>query len=274
MMNEEIINWSGHKIHVTDSGEGEPLLLVNGLGGNTDMWEPLLGALQSRRTISFDAPGTGMSSTPTYPVPINALAELASAVLDARGIAKADVLGYSYGGAIAQQMAFQRPEHVRRLVLAATNCGLGSIPGSSRALNVLATPFRYYSPTYFERIAEAAYGGVTGRNPAARVQMMSVRRKHPPSSLGYALQIMGGAGWSSRSFLEQIPHETLVICGDDDPLIPIQNAEMLARHIPRAQLDIVPDAGHLFLWDDAHNVGPRICRFVNDAQASEQTPLH
>jgi poly(3-hydroxyoctanoate) depolymerase len=68
--------------------------------------------------------------------------------------------------------------------------------------------------------------------------------------------------WSSWPFLQDIPHETLVISGDDDPLIPVANAEMLAKRIPNARLEIVEDAGHLFLWDDARNAAERIQRFV------------
>ena len=84
--------------------------------------------------------------------------------------------------------------------------------------------------------------------------MIAARRSHPPSSAGYTMQLLGILGWSSRGFLQHIPHETLVICGDDDPLVPVANGEMLARLIPRAQLEVVERGGHLLLWDDAKNV--------------------
>lgn len=260
--------WRGHRIHLEEDGEGEPLLLINGLGGNTDMWKPLATHLESRRILSFDAPGTGRSSTPHFPLSIAALASLAAAVLDDRGVRRADVLGYSYGGAIAQQLAYSSPRRIRKLVLAATTCGIGAIVGSIRAMNVLATPFRYYSPTYFGRIAKAAYGGRTGRNAEIRRNMMSARRKLPPSSYGYAMQLLGGSSWTSWHYLEQIEHETLVISGDDDPLIPVANAKMLARRIPRARLEIVERAGHLFLWDDAENLAARIESFLSRGPAA------
>ena len=85
----------------------------------------------------------------------------------------------------------------------------------------------------------------------------------PPSSYGYAMQLLGAAGWTSLPFLDRIRHETLVINGDDDPLVPVANAQMLAQRIPRAKLEIVEQAGHLFLCDDAANLAPRIGRFVN-----------
>ncbi len=247
---------------MTEAGAGEALLLVPGLGCNADMWAPFMEQFPGRRSISFDAPGTGRSSTPLYPVSVAALADLAAAVLDDRNIGAADVIGFSYGGAVAQQLALDHPERIRRLVLAATTCGLGAIPGSLEAMAVLATPLRFYSPTYFERVAPTVYGGVTARDAAKRRLGMAARSRCPPSSYGYAMQLLGGAVWSSWPYLADIPHETLVISGDDDPLVPVANARFLAQRIPRAQLQIVERGGHLFLWDDAENLGARISRFV------------
>ncbi|MDX1563332.1 MAG: alpha/beta hydrolase [Gammaproteobacteria bacterium] len=267
-MSEQYLNWNGLRIFVTDQGEGEPLLLINGLGGNSGMLQPLTKHIDNRRLITFDAPGSGRSSTPPGPIAIAALAELATAVLDLCGVEAADVLGYSYGGAIAQQTAFEHGSRVNRLVLAATNCGVGAVPGSFRAMQVLSTPFRYYSPTYFNRIARMTYGGRTGRNQAVRKQMLAVRRPAPPTSYGYAMQILGGATWSSLQFLDQIKQQTLVITGDDDPLIPVANARLLARRIPNAALDIVEGAGHLFLWDDAEKLSRRIFGFFDQRPAA------
>ena len=264
---DEFLHWRGHRVHVQNHGTGKPLLLINGLGGNTDMWAPLIEHLGHREVSSFDAPGAGRSSTPPLPVQIPELAELACAVLDEHRIESADVLGYSYGGAVAQQLAHDFPDRVDRLILAATNCGLGAFPGSMRAMNVLATPFRYYSPTYFERIAKPAYGGRTGRNAEVRQKMMATRRKFPPSSYGYSMQLLGGSAWSSWSLLEDIPHNTLVISGDDDPLIPIPNAQLLADRIPNATLELVERAGHLFLWDDSEHLGGRLRSFLDDGPA-------
>jgi poly(3-hydroxyalkanoate) depolymerase len=269
LMLDEYLHWRGHRIHVQNHGNGKPLLLINGLGGSTDMWASIVDNLGHHRALTFDAPGAGRSSMPAYPVTIRALADLAGAVLDQNEIESADVLGYSYGGAVAQQFAFDYPGRVRRLVLAATSCGVGAQPGSPRAMNVLATPFRFYSRTYFERIAAPAYGGRTGRNAAVREKMMQTRRAYPPSTYGYSMQIVGGANWTSRHFLHAIPHETLVICGDDDPLMPVANARMLAERIPNARLEIIARAGHLFLWDDAETAGPIISRFLEEGRGTD-----
>ena len=263
-MERELLSWRGHRVYVKVTGEGHPpLLLITGLGGSTDMWTPFAQQFQHRCVIRFDVPGMGLSSAPYAPISVAGVAELAVAVLDSLGVECADVLGYSYGGAVAQQLAFNYPERVCRLVLAATNCGLGAVPGSYGAMTSLATPLRYYSETYFDRTAASLYGGMTGRDLSMRHRMMAERHRHPPSAYGYSMQLLGTVGWSSLPFLARIPHDTLVISGDDDPLIPVVNAETLARRIPRARLEIVKRSGHLFLWDEAKRLAVRITRFLD-----------
>jgi poly(3-hydroxyalkanoate) depolymerase len=256
------MRWQGHLICVSEHGAGEPLLLVPGLGCSADTWAPFSEYFKHRRIVSFDAPGTGRSSTPIFPVSVPALAALAVAVLDRCGVARTDVIGFSYGGAVAQQLAYDYPQRVTRLVLAATTCGWGSIPGSFDAMAIMATPLRFYSASYFERIAPEVYGGVTGRDRAKRETAVGERHRAPPTSYGYAMQLLGGFGWSSYAFLPKIAHPTLVVVGDDDPLVPVANGQMLARRIPRAELAVIERAGHLLLWDEPERVAPRIGAFV------------
>ena len=261
-MERSFIYWRGHRVSVSDTGSGRPLFLVPGIGCSADMWEPFMKYFPNRRLVSFDAPGAGRSSTPLFPISLASLATLATAALDSRDVELCDVIGFSYGGAIAQQLAHDHPERVDRLVLAATNCGWGSYWGSPQALAVMATPFRFYSSTYFERVAADVYGGATGRDPDKRKSASNARRRLPPTSYGYAMQLLGGMSWSSWKFLPDIPHETLVVCGDDDPLVPVASAKMLADRIPRATLTVVERAGHLLLWDEPERIAPQIGQFV------------
>lgn len=266
-------------MHVIDSGgDGVPLLLITGLGGNTEMWSPFRSRLGTRRVIGFDAPGTGRSTTPMQPVTVESMADLVVAVLDHRGIGSADVIGFSYGGFVAQQLAYAHPARIRKLVLAGTTCGLGGVLGSMGAMVALSTPLRFYSPSYFDRTAAAAYGGETGRNAGERRRMMAPRQRHPPSAYGYAMQVMACTGWSSLPWLARIPHQTLVINGDDDPLVPVANSRMLASRIPNATLEIVPGAGHLLLWDQPGDLAGRIGAFFNPVPARSlrrrSLPMH
>jgi len=274
-MEPDFVAWRGHRVHVKVTGQGHPpLLLITGLGGSTDMWTPFAQQFQHRCVIRFDVPGMGLSSAPSAPISVASVADLAVAVLDDLGVACADVVGYSYGGAVAQQLAFTYPERVCRLVLAATNCGLGAVPGSYAAMVSLSTPLRYYSETYFDRNAASLYGGMTGRDLSMRERMKAERQLHPPSAYGYSMQLLGTIGWSSLPFLSRIPHDTLVISGDDDPLIPVVNAETLARRIPHARLEIVKRSGHLFLCDEAKRLSVRVARFLDAlAGASLADPI-
>jgi poly(3-hydroxyalkanoate) depolymerase len=262
-MDRDFVSWRGHRVYVRVTGQGDPLLLITGLGGNTDMWTPFAQQFPNRRVIRFDVPGMGLSSQPLTVLPVPAIAALAAAILDDLEVEFADVIGFSYGGAVAQQLAFSYPDRVRRLVLAATSCGLGAVPGSLGAMASLVTPMRYYSSAYFDRTAALSYGGMTGRDLSVRRRMMAERHRHPPSIYGYSMQLLGTLGWSSLPFLSRIPHDTLVLCGDDDPLIPLVNAETLARRIPRAHLEVCPRSGHLFLWDEAKRMAGRVARFLD-----------
>jgi poly(3-hydroxyalkanoate) depolymerase len=233
-----------------------------GLGGNIEMWEPLVGELRDFRTIAFDAPGTGESEIPHWPLRMRGLARLAAELLDALDIRKADVLGVSYGGAVAQELAHRYPERVRRLILAATMCGLGGVPGKPSALALLSTPYRYYSRTYFKAIAGRLYGGEIARRPDLLERQAYSRLGHAPSLRGYLWQLAAIAGWSSLPYLHRIRQPALVLTGDDDPIIRVVNGRILAGLLPNARLHVIPGGGHLFLVDQASESSALIREFL------------
>jgi pimeloyl-ACP methyl ester carboxylesterase len=160
----ELVKVGRSQLRVAVSGTGRPLLLLNGVGGNLEMWDPLVPALNAE-TIAYDAPGTGHSGTPWVPLPIPALARQAVRLLDTLGFTEVDVLGISLGGVIAQQVAIRYPERVRRLVLASTTWGMPAFPGRIGAWRTLLSPARYYLPGHYERRAAQFLGGRTGRDP-------------------------------------------------------------------------------------------------------------
>jgi poly(3-hydroxyoctanoate) depolymerase len=223
-----------HLIRVSVRGEGRPLLLIMGLGGNIEMWDPLERALNRHhiQTIAYDASGTGDSPPRLVPRRMPGLARQAAHLLDALGHPRVDVLGVSFGGAVAQELALMNPHRVRRLVLASTMCGLGGLPGHPLALAILATPLRYYSPAFMRLTARTLYGpGVTTEGSLFREQI-DVRRARPPTLWGYLAQLIATAGWTSLPWLHRIHSPTLVMSGDSDPIIPPINARILAARIP------------------------------------------
>src|SRR5436190_1418605 len=158
-VHEGLVRLDGLSIHVRDVGEGPPVLLLNGVAADTGMWARLEAALPGFRLISFDAPGSGRSPVPLAPVSIRRLARLAALVLDTAGVEQADVVGYSMGGIVAQELAAGAPDRVRRVVLAGTTCGLGAIPGEPMAMLHLLVPARYLSPHIYARTIGGLVGG-------------------------------------------------------------------------------------------------------------------
>jgi len=250
----------GHLVRVSTRGEGRPLLLIMGLGGNIEMWDPLEHALTRRgvQTIAYDASGTGESPPRLVPQPMHGLARQAAHVLDALGHPDADVLGVSFGGAVAQELSLANPHRVRRLVLASTTCGLGAVPGNPVALALLATPLRYYSPAFLRLTANVLYGPGTADHEALLRSQINARRARPPSVWGYVGQLVAGISWTSLPWLHRIRQPTLVLSGAADPIVPPVNARILAGRIPNAELEIVPGAGHLLLMEHAEPVAERI----------------
>jgi len=204
------------RLHIAMSvqGQGDPLLLMNGMTRPMQSWDPFAAMLHGRTVVSFDAPGVGGSPTPVRPLSIAELAAVALAVLDAAGVAEADVLGYSHGGAIAQELAHEAPDRVRGLILAATSCGMGATPGITQDI--------------FRSLGLPLAG-------------------HPwplPDPLGVLWQTLAMSSWSSIPFLGSIKAPTLVVCGSRDRVVPPSNSQVLAGRIPGAALVMLPGAGH------------------------------
>ena len=222
---------------------GRPLLLVNGLGANIEMWAPFRAALGRRRTIAFDAPGTGDSTTPSRPFTMRELARVAFGLLDTLGVEEIDLLGYSFGGAIAQEMARAAPARIQRMVLAASTCGWGALPGDPVALVTLLTPARYYfGPA---TTATTAFFGDGAPRDFATAD--AARLERPPDPFGYAWQLAAALGWSSLGWLHRVSVPTLVLGAERDRMVHPSTARLLARRLPDARLHVVSGAGHFFL---------------------------
>ena len=221
-----------------------PLLLFNGIGANIELVEPFLDALDGPEAIIFDVPGVGGSPSPWLPYRPSSLARLSAQLLDQLGHERVDVLGVSWGGALAQQFAFQQGKRCRRLVLAATSPGHLMVPGKLTVLLKMATPRRYRDPHYMKRVAGDIYGGVLRASPELLRQHL--RHVHWSSDYGYYLQLLAGFGWTSLPWLRFLAQPTLVMAGTDDPLVPVVNGRILASLIPDARLVTIDD-GHLFL---------------------------
>ena len=239
---------------------GVPLLLFNGIGGNIELLGPIASWMPEREVITFDIPGVGHSPLPAYPYRMRGVAALAAGVLDHYGHAMADVLGVSWGGAAAQQFARSQAKRCRRLILCATAAGMVMVPARPSVLWKMATPRRYMSKSYSKSISGDIYGGDYRRDP----ELAARHFKHIKwqSRLGYYLQIAAGSGWTSVHWLRCLKQPTLIMAGDDDPLIPLVNAKLLQKLIPQSELDVF-DCGHLFLMTRSQRCASAINAFLD-----------
>ena len=249
-------------VFVREVGEGPPLLLINGLGAHSAMWEPLERTLSAFRIIEFDLPGAGRSDVPRRPISVPRLAKLATEVLDHFDVDQADVLGYSMGGIVTQQLLADFPDRVRRAVLVATSPGVGAVHGDIVALVNLMTPIRYLSPTLYAKSIGSLAGGRARHDKAWVAEQGVLRLKHAPKLWGYVGQMASMTGWSGLPLLRRIENPVLVLTGDDDPLTPVANGMMLAHLLPQGRLLVLRGEGHLLVLDADSPSHDAICGFL------------
>jgi len=234
-----------------------PLLFFNGIGANIELMSPLALWFPDRDIITFDFPGVGGSPDPTFPYRPWTMALRTARLLDRLGFGgKVDVMGVSWGGAMAQQFAFQHPARVGKLVLAATTAGMLMVPGDPKVLSKMANPRRYIDTEYMLDNFAALYGdGGDGKSHVARLRA--------PTRRGYAYQLVAMAGWTSALFLPFIKARTLILMGGNDHIVPMINGRILSALIPNARLEVVT-GGHLFLVSRASETAPLIEAFLDE----------
>jgi pimeloyl-ACP methyl ester carboxylesterase len=236
-----VLSIGGLRVAARATGSGDPVLLLNGLSRPMESWAPFAGALRHRTVIAFDGPGVGASESPLVPYSMPMLSDVAARVLDAVGIEKADIVGYSHGGAVAQQLAVGHPTRVNRLVLLATACGVGAVPGHPRDLTRL------------------------------RLTPNHETRWPRPDPWGLLWQIAAISTWSSIPVLGRIDAPTLVVCGDRDRAVSPANSRLLAARIRDAHL-VTVQAGHdLQKPGPAAIVGQLVEQFLDSTDGERAT---
>jgi len=242
--------------------EEPPLLLCNGIGASLEALQPLVDALHpDRGVVRFDVPGVGGSPLPPLPYSLMGLSSWVTAMMARLGHREFDVLGLSWGGGLAQQLAMQSCRRVRRVVLAATASGCLMVPAHPSVLSKMLTPRRHRDPAYAASIAAEIYGGSMRTDPGRGADLLHAATRAGPKR-GYYYQLLATTGWSSLPFLSFLKQPTLVLGGDDDPIIPLVNARMLARGIPNAELHVY-HGGHLGILTESDELAPVIEQFLS-----------
>jgi len=238
-----------------------PLLLINGIGASLELLEPFVDELDpALEVIRFDVPGVGGSPLPAMPYRFTGLCRLISELLAGLGHDSADVLGISWGGAVAQHFAAFQRAHCRKLVLVSTATGMIMVPAAPSVLARMATPRRYTDRGYLASVAGELYGGSARTDPASVTAAMNAHNR-VGSARGYLYQLGAGLGWTSVPFLPLLRQPTLVLSGDDDPIIPLANARLMHKLIQGSQLHVF-HGGHLGLVTEASQLAPVVSQFL------------
>lgn len=256
-----------------EGGTGYPLVLVMGRGGTMADWDPqLLRTLMHRHhVVVFDNRGVATTDNPaTTSLTVDQMAQDTAGLMQALGIPRADLLGWSMGGYIAQTVALRHPALVRRLVLAATNPGgphaVAPRPAVAKALSDphLSTAHLLslsFPPDPAGLAAAAAYTHRILTQPGvtrASFTISTQAKSNQQAATGQWKSATGG----DYAQLPTLLQPTLVADGRDDVIDPIGNSHLLASRIPHAHLAVYSNAGHAFLFQGAASFGQRVLTFL------------
>jgi pimeloyl-ACP methyl ester carboxylesterase len=259
---------TGSELHVERRGDGEPLLLIQGLGGNSGQWgEPFLDELvRDFELILYDHRGIGRSGPLSGDVTTAGLAADALALLDALAIERAHVFGFSMGGMVAQELALGHGERIATLTLAGSSCGgTQSRPTSSEVVQtltaaVLSGDRERVLRTGYELVVSSAFAA----DAANYTAFATVARDHPATIQVLMDQQAAVVSHDAYGRLRGLRSPTLVIHGSEDRMLAAVNGELVASLIPGARLELLDGVGHLSFWEQPE----RVARLVREHAAA------
>jgi pimeloyl-ACP methyl ester carboxylesterase len=263
-----------------DTGEGNmPLVLLQHFRGNLDSWDPALidELAAARRVIAFDNAGVG-GSTGTTPHLVEHMAHDAIAFITAMGFSQVDILGFSIGSFIAQDIALIRPDLVRSLILAsaapkgATGTH-GWAPEVIGAVGKLATKPEEYLDVFFARSPSSRQAG---QQALGRMYARTADRDKPTTWATRNAQYDAVCTWgipdhAALQRLTAIRQPVFVANGDSDPMIPPRYSHLIAGLVPDASIKIYPDAAHGFLFQHYAEFAADVAEFL--ARRDQPRPL-
>ncbi len=242
-VNDDVALW------YEDAGYGTPVLFICGLGYWRWCWfrqVPFLS--RTFRVITFDNRGVGDSDKPDIPYRIEMLAQDAAALVQGLGLERVHVVGHSMGGMIAQELVLALPDLVDGLVLVGTSAGGADRinPDPTSTARLVPDPHLTHEQNMRATFPVVTAPGYFDRNPDDLEEMVRVRMSKPTPLYAYYRQLSAAASWGgSGSRLAAIAAPTLVIHGDQDALLPLENGQLLAERIPQAELCVLPGTGHI-----------------------------
>jgi 3-oxoadipate enol-lactonase len=231
-------------------GSGEPLVMINGAAVTTEIYTELIPIYSPEyRLVLFDNRGAGRSDAPDIPYTMEMMAGDVAGLLDAIDVNTAHVFGASLGGGIAQLFTLFYPERVRSLVLSVTHCGgLHMVAPDAEIAKILSSPAMANPEERAEIMMRLCVTPeFATKNPGIIRRMKAERLKQYASSQGIRRQQQVSCATDIYERLPEIEAPTLIIHGDADRLVPVENARIMASRIPNAELVIFPGAGHILI---------------------------
>lgn len=264
---------SMQQLYVEEHGEGEPLLLLEGLGQSLWAWRDQIPVFAVHfRTIAFDTRGTGRSPVPREPYGIDELAHDAADVLDGR---TAQVVGLSMGGYVALTLALARPELVRSLVLVGTGAGgPDRVPRPQDVRDAYAAAVGLPFDEYGRRTMPLTFSpGWTERNPERFEEILAARLEHPTPDVTLAAHLEACYGFYARGCeVERVDVPALVVHGDADMIVPVENGRALASRLPNARYVELPGRGHNVQLEDPATINRLTLCFLRESSGGSEYP--
>nr|MDO8132649.1 alpha/beta fold hydrolase [Candidatus Njordarchaeum guaymaensis] len=232
-------------------GKGFPVVMIMGLSGNMDSWDPRLieGLSEKYSTVLFDNRGAGRTDAPKVDYSIKMFADDTARLMDNLKIQRAHVFGISMGGAIAQELTLSYPQKVEKLVLCSSNCGISkSVPASPKVMSVMMScmsPAAKPEDMVSKMVSLAFTEEFIKSNSDIIKQRIERALTVPIAPDAFRRQLMAASVWDSYARLPMIKAPTLVMAGKKDILVPPENARILADRIPGAKLIYFEESGHL-----------------------------
>ena len=249
-------------------GDGPPLLLLRPLGGSTLSWDGFADALaEHARVITFDARGTGLSSSAPLGTTTRTMARDAVAVLDHLRTSRTHVYGISLGGMVASWLALDAPARIERLVLASTLPRGTEIQASAigRGLAIARCLLRSPAEAEAKMVLRILSPGFRARNPDGTRRIQELARARPASHRALLTLLAAAARHDVRARLPAIAAQTLVLIGGDDPLLTLASQRELLREIARATYEVLPEVGHDVSAEAPRETAARVLAFLSEA---------
>ncbi len=259
------IRANGIEIYYELHGQGDPLVLIMGLRRNTEWWYRQLPLLSRHFTVLvFDNRGAGRSDKPAADYSIPLFADDTAALMASLDIHSAHVAGISMGGYIAQELAVRHPERVRTLVLGCTGAGGEKAVGMSpeRVKKFIAN--KGLSPEQILRKDMDIYFSdrFIREHPEEIEEFIEISLRYYQPADAFLRQFAACLAHDTADRLHRITVPTLILSGDDDPLIPPENSRILKRLIPHADLLFLPAGRHCFFIELAERFNRMVVDFL------------